>query len=227
MARVGGAEADAWLITQYAKRGVGVGLDIGLAGRSKNRKTTFSLGVLNLLDMFAWNEGVRQDSIFLATNELRISRFLDADSRSIEEVFDNPDFDGDGDPDFIKQIGQEPFSRSLPAVLRLGVAYQARPDLTVVGNWDQAFSSKFGTRTRPRLAGGVEYWLADWLPARIGLSLGGRSSSSAVGFAFGPFVLASMQMRFLETTLSMRGGLFPGKAKGTAISVLFFRLSLV
>ena len=107
--------------------GVGVGIDVGIAGRAKNRKTTFSFSVLNLLDMFSWNEGVRQDSIFLATNELRISRFLDADSRSIEEVFDNPDFDGDGDPDFTKQISQEPFSRSLPAMLRLGVAYQASP----------------------------------------------------------------------------------------------------
>ena len=227
VARVGGAEADAWLIAQYAKMGVGVGIDVGIAGRAKNRKTIFSLSVLNLLDTFSWNEGVRQDSIFLAANELRISRFLDADSRSIEDVFDNPDFDGDGDPEFNKQIGQKPFSRSLPAVLRLGVAYQAKPQLTVVGNWDQAFSPTFGMRTRPRLASGVEYWLADWLPARIGLSLGGRSNSSAVGFAFGPFVLSSMQLRFLETSLAMRGGLFPGKAKGTAISVMLFRLSLV
>ena len=225
--RVGGAEADAWLIAQHAKMGLGVGLDVGIAGRSKNRKTTFSFSVLNLLDTFSWSRGARQDSIFLAANELRISRFLDADSRSIEEVFDNPDFDGDGDPDFTKQIGQKPFSRSLPAMLRFGVAYQAMPRLTVVGNWDQAFSSKFGMRTRPRLASGVEYWLADWLPARIGLSLGGRSSSSAIGFAFGPFVLSSMQIHFLETSLAMRGGLFPGLAKGTAISVMFFRLSLV
>ena len=227
VARVGGAEADAWLIAQYAQMGLGVGLDVGLAGRSKSRKTTFSLSVLNLLDTFSWSRGVRQDSIFLAANQLRISRFLDADSRSIEDVFDNPDFDGDGDPDFTKQVGQKPFSRSLPAVLRLGVAYQAMPQLTVVGNWDQAFSSAFGMRTRPRLAGGVEYWLADWLPARIGLSLGGRSSSSAIGFAFGPFVLSSMQIRFLETSFATRGGLFPSMAKGTAISVMFFRLSLV
>ena len=227
VSRVDGAKADAWLITQHAQMGLGMGLDVGIAGRSKNRKTTFSFSVLNLLDTFSWSKGARQDSIFLATNELRISRFLDAESRSIEEVFDNPDFDGDGDPDFTKQIGQKPFSRSLPAMLRLGVAYRATPQLTVVGNWDQAFSSKFGMRTRPRLASGVEYWLADWLPARIGLSLGGRSSSSAVGFAFGPFVLSSMQVRFLETSLAMRGGLFPGMAKGSAISVLFFRLSLV
>lgn len=227
VARVDGAKADAWLITQHAQMGLGMGLDVGIAGRSKSSKTTFSFSVLNLFDTFSWSKGARQDSIFLGTNELRISRFLDADSRSIEEVFDNPDFDGDGDPDFTKQIGQEPFSRSLPAMLRLGVAYRATPQLTVVGNWDQAFSSKFGMRTRPRLASGVEYWLADWLPARIGLSLGGRSSSSAVGFAFGPFVLSSMQIRFLETSLAMRGGLFPGMAKGSAISVLFFRLSLV
>ena len=227
VSRVGGAEADAWLIAQHARMGFGVGLDVGIAGRSRSRKTTFSFSALNLLDAFSWRRGARQDSIFLATNELRISRFLDADSRSIEEVFDHPDFDGDGDPDFTKQIGQKPFSRSLPAMLRLGVAYQATPQLTVVGNWDQSFGSKFGMRTRPRLAGGAEYWLADWLPARIGLSLGGRSSSSAVGFAFGPFVLSAMQIRLLETSLAMRGGLLPGIAKGTAISVMFFRLSLV
>ena len=227
VARVGGAEADAWLIAQHAKMGFGLGLDVGIAGRSKSRKTTFSLSALNVFDTFSWCWGARQDSIFLATNQLRISRFLDADSRSIEEVFDNPDFDGDGDPEFTKQIGQKPFSRSLPAMLRLGVAYQALPRLTVVGNWDQTFSSKFGMRTGPRLAGGLEYWLADWLPARIGLSLGGRSSSSAVGFAFGPFVLSSVQVRLLETSLAMRGGLFPSRAKGTAISVLFFRLRLV
>ncbi len=227
VARVGGAEADAWLIAQHARLGFGVGLDVGMAGRSKSRKTTFSFSALNLLDAFSWREGVRQDSIFLATNELRISRFLDADSRSIEEVFDHPDFDGDGDPDFTKQISQKPFSRTLPALLRLGIAHQAKPQLTVVGNWDQAFGSRFGMRTRPRLAGGVEYWLADWLPTRIGLSLGGRSSSAAVGFAFGPFVVSSMQVRFLETSLAVRGGLLPGIAKGTAVAVMFFRLSLV
>ena len=44
------------------------------------------------------------------------------------------DFDGDGETDFNKLISEDSFSRSQPAMLRLGVAYEAMPRMTVVGN---------------------------------------------------------------------------------------------
>ena len=224
---INGAEVDAWLVTNSAETGTGVGLDIGVAGVSRDRRGTFSLGFLNLLDTFSWSSSPRQDSLFVRASDLRITRFADEDSRSIEDVLDNGDVDGDGDTDFNKLISEDSFSRSLPAMMRLGIAYELQPKLTVVGNWDQAFSSGFGIETTPRLAGGVEYRLVDWFPMRFGLSLGGRSSGSSIGFAFGPFVLPGVQATLMETALVTRGGFFPGIAKGTAISLMFFRLNLI
>ena len=98
-------------------------------------------------------------------------------------------------------------------MVRLGVAYEAMPRMTVVGNWDQAFSEGFGVTTTPRLSGGVEYRLVDWFPTRFGLSVGGRSSSSSIGFAFGPFILPHFKISLMETALVTRGGFLPGIAK--------------
>ena len=227
VSRVNGAQTDTWLIAQSAEQGIGFGLDFGIAGVSKNRKATFSLGFLNLLDTFSWSTGARQDSIFVRANELRITRFVDEDSRAIEDVLDNPDVDGDGDTDFHKLISEESFSRSLPAMMRLGVAYEVMPRLTVVGNWDQAFSKGFGVETAPRLAGGVEYRLVDWFPTRFGMSLGGRSNGTSIGFAFGPFVMPHMRFTLFDFAFVTRGGFFPGLAKGSALSVQILRLNFI
>ena len=227
VSRVSGASVDTWLVAQSAELGTGFGIDFGLATVTKNRKATVSLGVLNLLDSFSWSTGARQDSIFVGASDLRLTRFADEDSRDIADVLDNPDIDGAGETDFSKQISKASFARSLPAMVRLGVAYEAMPRMPVVGNWDQAFSEGFGVTTTPRLSGGVEYRLVDWLPTRFGLSVGGRSSSSSIGFAFGPFILPHFKISLMETALVTRGGFLPGIAKGTAISLMVFRINLI
>ena len=207
--------------------GTGFGLDLGVAGVTKDRKTTFSVGLLNFFDAFSWSSDTRQDSLFVTARNLRVTRFIDPERRNIEDILDNEDVDGDGDVDFHKKIGEESFSRSLPAVLRVGVAHEPMERLTVVGNYDQAFSNGFGISTTPRLSSGVEYRLVPWFPMRFGLSLGGRwGSSTAIGFAFGPFELPHMQFSLLDLALVTRGGFFPGIAKGTAISLQLFRLDL-
>jgi hypothetical protein len=226
VSRVDGAEVDAFVIAQSAT-GSGFGLDIGVAGVSKNRKLTFSAGLLNLLDTFSWSGDPRQDSLFVSASDLVVTRFSDPDNQDIEDVLDNEDTDGDGDVDFHKEISENSFSRSLPAMLRLGIAYNLMPRLTLVGNWDQAFSKGFGVETTPRIAGGAEYRLVPWFPTRIGFSVGGRGSSSSIGFAFGPFNLPHFQISLLETALLTRGGFFPGVAKGTAVSINFFRLNMI
>jgi hypothetical protein len=99
--------------------------------------------------------------------------------------------------------------------------------LTVVGNYDQAFTTGFGLETTPRVSLGAEYRLVPWLPARIGLAVGGRSSSSAIGFAFGPFSVFHMQLQLLDTAVVTRGGVLPGAGKGIGISVMLFRFNLI
>ncbi|MFT5088508.1 MAG: hypothetical protein ACI906_000593 [Candidatus Latescibacterota bacterium] len=226
ISRFDGADVDAYVIAQSAT-GVGFGVDVGVAAISKNRKLTISAGLLNLLDTFSWSGDPRQDSLFIKASDLVVTRFADPENQDIESVLDNEDVDGDGDIDFHKELASKSFSRSLPAMLRLGVAYNLLSNLTVVGNWDQAFSTGFGVETAPRIATGVEYRLVSWFPTRFGLSAGGRGSSSSIGFAFGPFNMSRLQVSLLETAFVTRGGFFPGVAKGTALSVQFFRLNLI
>jgi hypothetical protein len=227
VSRITGAEVDAYLVTQVAG-GLGFGMDFGVAGAAKNGKTVFSVGMLNLLDTISWDIDVRQDSLFVAADELLVTSVVDPDVENIEDVLDNEDVDGDGDADFHKKINEESFSRSLPAVLRVGVAHELGPRLDVMGAYDQAFSDGFGLTTTPRLAAGVEYRLVPWFPVRCGLSVGGRwSSSSAVGMALGPFKMGRVHLSLLDLALVTRGGFFPGLAKGTAISARFLELSMI
>lgn len=220
-----GAELNAYAMTQNAG-GTGFGIDFGAAGTTKDGRTTFSVAMLNLLDTYSWSIDARQDSLFATAQDLRITRVFDDDVDNIEDVLDNEDVDGDGDVDFHKKVGKGDISRSLPALLRVGASHQLRPRILVAGNWSQAFSEGFGYQTTPRLSGAVEYRLTDWLPTRFGLSVGGRrGSSTSVGFGFGPFDFSKLRLRLLDVAFATRSGFFPGISKGSALSVMFFRLS--
>jgi hypothetical protein len=222
ISRTEGADLEAYMITQNAG-GTGFGLDLGVAGASKDGRTVFSVGLLNLIDNVSWGIDARQDSLFAAATDLKATDFIN-DVDEIEDILDNEDIDGDGDADFHKKISEKSFSRSLPAILRLGVAHQLEERLLLVGNLDQSFSEGFGQVTTPRLSGAVEYRLVEWLPARFGLSMGGRGASTAVGFGIGPLALSRFEVRLLEVALATQGGFFPGIAKGSVVAVDFFRL---
>ena len=240
ISRLEGTDVDMFVLTQNGGGG-GVGLDFGVAGVSKNRKITGSIGVLNLLDAYSWSTSVRQDSIFVTARDLRVTRFMDPDQQNIEEALDNPkectgpndptgveySQDCTGDVVFQDKQGEESFSRSLPAMLRIGGAYRLMPKLTLVGNYDQAFTSGFGITSTPRLSAGAEYRLVQWFSSRAGISLGGRSNGSSIGIAFGPFKVWHTQLELMDLALVTRGGFFPGISKGTAISLQLFRFSLI
>ena len=218
-----GTDLDMYATTQFGG-GIGFGLDLGVAGVTKDRKATFSVGLLNFLDTMSWSIEARQDSAFATAEDLLVTRLVDV--KEIEEVLDNP-VDEDGEVIFHEKQGENSFSRSVPAMLRVGGAYQLRPELTLVGNWDQAFSEGMGIRTTPRISAGVEYHLVPWFPTRFGLSAGGRGPSSAVGFGFGPFSFSHVQLEFMDIGLASRGGFLPGVSKGLAFSIMFFKLNII
>lgn len=221
-----GVDLDFNMITRAAC-GYGVGLDMGVAGVTKDRKLTFSAGLLNFLDYMSWGISPKQDSVFATANNMKVTDIFGVDS--IQDALDFRDVNGDGkvDSTFTKNLGDKAFSRSLPAMLRLGAAYQLQPKLVLLGNYDQAFSSGFGVEVMPRIALGAEYRLVDWFPTRFGLSVGGRSSSSSLGFAFGPFNMGRTQVEVLDFALVNRGGMLPGVSKGIAISLMLFKLNLI
>jgi len=224
VSRVAGTDLESYVIAQSGT-GFGVGLDLGVAAVLKDGKTTVSVSLLDFLDSYNWSIDAAQDCVFVTATDLRVTSLLDVEKA--EDVFDNPDVDGDGDTDFNKEISAKSFSRSLPARLRIGVSHRPMERLTVVGNYDQAFTTGFGLETTPRVSLGAEYRLVPWLPARIGLAVGGRSSSSAIGFAFGPFSVFHMQLQLLDTAVVTRGGVLPGAGKGIGISVMLFRFNLI
>lgn len=232
VSRVNSVEIDSWLVTQSAERGTGFGLDFGVAGVTKNRKATFSLGFLNLLDTFSWSTEARQDSIFIVARDLRGTDFVDEDSRNIEDILDNP-VDEDGDTEFNKKISSDSFSRSLPAMLRLGVSYRPMPKLLLAANWDQAFSDGFGISSTPRLALGGEYRLVDWWPWRFGLSIGGRNSYISFPMppfmsGLGPFNVGRFRIYdVLGSAIIFRGGLTPGVAKGSGVSLSLIKVDMI
>ena len=224
--QVDGADLDAHLIARRAM-GMGVGVDVGAAGVTHDGRTTVGASLLNALDYLSWGIASRQDCVFVAAHDLLVTELLDPRARQIEEVLDNEDLDGDGEVDFTTRLPEEGFSRSLPALLRLGVAHQQTARLSLLGAYDQAFSSGFGVTTTPRLAVGAEYCLVPWFPVRFGLSMGGRwHRSAAVGMALGPFALGRLSVTAVDVALATRGGLFPNVAKGTALSARFLEIVL-
>ena len=226
ISRIQGTDLEGFALVRRSG-GLGFGVDFGVAGVTTDGRTTFSVGMLNLVDFISWSIGSRQDSVYAKATRLRVTRFLEPDQVRMRDVLENEDIDGDGDPDFREKLSEDGFSRSLPAMLRAGIAHWPMPHMTVVGNYDQAFSSGFGISPMPKISTGAEYRLVPWFPTRIGFSIGGRSSSTGVGFAFGPFNVGHAQLEFFDLALVTRGGLLPGFSKGSAMSVMFFRFNFI
>jgi hypothetical protein len=241
--RVSGTQMEASGVARSGG-GVGFGIDLGVAGVSKDGRTTGSLSLVNLLDVMNWSIDAQQDSVFVIANGLNALSFTGADG--LEEIFDNPrevvvngvvdtlfraDVDSatwaEGDPVFRKDQDVDSFGNSLPAMLRFGVSHTPFPRLTVALNYDQAFSSGFGISSTPRVSLGGEYRLVDWFPLRMGLSAGGRAgSSSALGFAFGPFTVKRFRLVLLETAVVNRGGILPGVSQGFGYSINLLKMRI-
>ncbi len=224
--------------------GFGLGLDLGAVGVTKDGRTTVGLSIVNFLDVMNWNIEAQQDSVYVTAEGVSVTSFTGKDG--FDEIFDNPrevvvgglidtvfqsDVDSatweDGNPVFRTQREISSFSRSLPAMLRLGVAHKPFPRLTVAANYDQAFSSGMGIDSTPRVSLAAEYRLVNWFPIRFGLAGGGRGGrSSAFGFAFGPFTVKRFQMVLAELSLSNRGGFFPGSSQGAGISFNLLRMHI-
>ena len=221
--RPSGADIDAYVVSQFGG-GIGFGLDFGAAGVTKDGKTVGSIALMNFLDTMSWSISTQQDSVFVSASDINALSISGKDD--LTEITDNP-VDSNGDKIFHKEIDVSSFSRSLPAMMRIGVAHTPLPRLTVSGNYDQAFSDGFGISSTPHISTAVEYRLVNWFPVRFGLSVGGRSSqTSAMGFAFGPFTLGRVQLSLLETGLINRGGFLPGLSQGFGYSINLFKFQI-
>ena len=210
ISRIQGTDLEGFALVRRSG-GLGFGVDFGVAGVTTDGRTTFSAGMLNLVDFIPAGASDRGRTRCMPGRPgLRVTRFLDPDQVKMRDVLENEDLDGDGDPDFREKFRKDGFSRSLPAMLRAGIAHWPMPHMTVVGNYDQALSSGFGISPMPKIStgSGVPAWCRGFRRGSVCQSRG-RSSSTGVGFAFGPINVGHAQFEFFDLALVTRGGLLP------------------
>ena len=229
VARVGGAEADAWADCPARPKGASaLASTLALLAEPKIARRP-SVSVCSTCSTCSLGtRGCAKIPFFSRPMNCASPASWTRTRGSIEEVFDNPDFDGDGR----SRLYQANQSR---AVLALAAGYAAaRGGLSgqapANGGWQLGPGVQFQVWDADSAAAGRRRRvLAGGLVCRPALDCrwAGEAAVQRSALPLARFVLSSMQIRLLETSLAMRGGLLPGIAKGTAISVMFFRLSLV
>jgi len=110
-------------------------------------------------------------------------------------------------------VAAESFSSDLPSTMKLGLA-KSFPGFLISLDWEQALESRPGTGVNPRVAVGVEYKAAEFLPLRAGISTGGRQGSLySIGFG-----LHFGQYRF-DIAMANSGSPLPTYTKGAVFAL--------
>lgn len=189
------------IVIDRALGGSGYALDLGAAAQL-DEKITLSASVSNFLNRINWNNETK-----------RFTYSFTADSVSIERV-------GASDIDSVlidseETVDIEPFSSTLPAELRIGMARTTRR-LTLAIDYKQGLKRAAGVSTTPEIAVGAELRFWGFLPLRTGVSLGGKEGiSTAAGFAL-DFSIFS-----LDFAVASRGGIFSGRGAAFAFGWMF------
>ena len=177
--------------------GSGWAADLGLLAQSKDRNLTIGASLSNAVGSVNWNvdpEAVTfsfsGDSIALGDSDID-SLFVDEDSSYA--------------------IGA--FATSLPVILDVGVAFQARKRLLVTAEYEQSFGDRMGVQPYSRLAFGTELRYIPLVPIRAGMSVGGRYGTS---FAFGTGL--DLKFWFIDVGVINHGGIVSSQSKGLTLS---------
>ena len=155
--------------------GYGVGLDIGIAG-GLDDNISFGISVTNI-GRIKWTEDVEEFT------------FDSTVTSNIPDVFKRARSLADSARGGHKTTN--PFSTTLPAIIRLGFSAQLTQDggwdllpgeMVIAAEYQQGLGSDLLLSERPRLLFGVEYKPVKWLPFRSGVSFGEGTSRIALGF---------------------------------------------
>lgn len=168
---------------------MGWGADVGAAAQF-DEGWTVSCALGNILGSIPWTNDV--DKAY---------GIFEGDSITIENT-------DDALSDSSWSVKTASFSEKLPAVLRLGCAYQEGPVL-LTADYIQGFKKGVWATTKPQFSFGTEWKGIKWLPLRAGVTLGGEiglGTSFGFGLCPGNFVL--------DFGMLSRGFLFPATSKG-------------
>lgn len=198
---IDGLHTSGQVVIDRAVGGDGYAFDFGAAG-ALDEHWSLSFALSNVANRINWNNETK-----------RFTYTFNADSLTVQ-LAGTSDFDSvfvDSD----ETIDIEPFSTTLPAQLRFGVARTGRK-LTLAVDYVQGLKESPGVSTKPRLAFGTELRFIHFLPLRTGFAMGGRNGfTSSAGFAFDFSVFS------WDFAVASRGGMFNGKGLTFAFDWMF------
>jgi hypothetical protein len=176
--------------------GNGYGLDMGITFKY-DKNWNFGITFDNLIGSIKWNKNTEEKGYILEIDSLLAEDF-DSDSLVVDESYTQT---------------IDPFSTSIPPVVRLGAAYQNERSLLTF-DLKGAFKQGMGTYKKLRASFGAEYIVSRLLSLRAGLSLGGNEGitvSNGVGLKAGIYRL--------DIGMAMQQGLWPTKSKGITLAI--------
>ena len=181
--------------------GNGYAIDLGVAG-TLNDSWSMSLGFSNLFNHVNWSRETKRYTYAFNADSLTVQGIS---ASNIDSIF----------VDSEETIDIDPFSSTLPAQLRFGLARTSKR-LTFAVDYSQGFKKAPGVSTKPQLAFGSEVRLIHFLPLRTGFSVGGRNGfSSSAGFAF------DFSEFSWDFAIASRGGMFNSKGLTFAFDWMF------
>lgn len=185
------------VLARTAQGGAGLAFDFGVAALAKG--WTVGVAFANLGAKIKWSvQPEEYEAQFYTIHPLTVENSADEDSviAHSEET---------------REI--EPFSSSLPAEMRLGVARQWRSFL-LSASYRQGFSQGLGVPRKPYFAFGTEWRGIGIFPLRTGIGFGG---DHGVVFAAG----FGVKLGFfrLDYGVSFHGAMVPAKARAVAMGL--------
>lgn len=184
-----GFSGDGYLTSQTSTGGTGYALDIGAAIRL-NDSYTAGWRVKNFLSTVSWTRETEEHGYLFSFDTMTV---------------ENMNEDYIVSDDYTKDI--PPFSTTLPSVMTVGLARTSGSLLWAL-DWEQGFRRAAGSSSKPRIAGGVEWWVTPVIPLRGGFATGGSENT-----AFSVGTGLNLPLFYLDLALVTGTGFSPYSAK--------------
>lgn len=183
---------------KYSTDGFGMAIDAGWSAKF-GEGLTASLAIQNLFGFINWSDKNTE----ISEVDFNVDMEVSDDFEEIEEVFTDADttYSGEG------------YQSDYPTYMIVGFQYDPIDRIKLMINYRQYFNEDYQFSTSPRISFASELYAAEWLPFRVGISVGGFEKFQA-GIGFG---LHGKHYHF-DIGITQTGGFF-NSARGIGFAI--------
>ncbi|MFQ5498380.1 MAG: DUF5723 family protein [Candidatus Zixiibacteriota bacterium] len=183
------------MIVHTASGGRGYGLDMGAALKIDNNYTA-GISIKNIVSSISWNNQPEEHGYLFSFDTVTVDNM--GDSFVVSD-------------DYTRDIAS--FSTTVPSTMTIGLANTSGKLVWAV-DWEQGFSTRAGSSTKPRVGAGLQYSHWKYLPLRTGFSVGGSKNTA---FSFGSGI--DLGTFYLDYAIVTGSSLTANSSKGLNFAV--------